>query len=64
MPGMVLIIDADVQEVTESPELDDLRSGEYMITGIVNLFSGDGYTQTLSITKGGLKGGLELVGGG
>jgi hypothetical protein len=35
-----------------------------MITDITNAFFGDGYTQTLSITKGGLKGGLELVGGG
>jgi hypothetical protein len=64
VPGMTLLIDADVQEVAKTPEIDQLRSGEYMITDITNAFFGDGYTQTLSITKGGLKGGLELVGGG
>jgi hypothetical protein len=55
-PGMIILLQLYKFSNTLSGnrEIDRERSGKYLVTDIVHSFSGNKYTQMLSLTKGGL----------
>ena len=55
-PGMIILLQLYKFSNTLSGnrEIDKERSGKYLVTDIVHSFSGNKYTQALSLTKGGL----------
>ena len=55
-PGMLINLELYKisNTVSGTREIDHERSGDYIVTDVVNVFSGDIYKQSISITKGGL----------
>ena len=55
-PGMLINLELYKisNTVSGTREIDHERSGDYVVTDVVNVFSGDIYKQAISITKGGL----------
>ncbi len=55
-PGMMINLELYKisNTVSGTREIDHERSGDYIVTDVINVFSGDIYKQAISITKGGL----------